>query len=223
MLGINSLELGDPTKRNINTTGQNNTAKLAYLARVNYDYKNRYYLSASVRRDGNSVFAEGMKYGTFKALSAAYTISQEDFFKNSLGFFNFFKLRASYGENGNPSIGAYATFPGISTSNYLLGTTPVNTIYPNRLGNSALKWEKTSGIDFGLDFGILKNVINGSFDYYNSNTNDLLLSRAIPIMNGFTSVDDNVGKVHNWGIEMQLNSTTLQLKISAGHPPLIFG
>lgn len=209
VLGINSLELGDPTKRSINT-GENELSKLAYLARVNYVYKSRYYLTASIRKDGNSVFADGGKYGVFRAVSAAYALSEEDFFRNNMKAFNFLKLRASYGETGNPSIGAYYTFPGVSTSNYLFGTTPVNTTYPNRFGNSALRWEKTRGLNFGLDFGVFKNLLSGTVDYYNSNTTDLLLSRAIPVMNGFVNVDDNIGKVHNWGLELSLTSQNIR-------------
>ena len=209
VLGVNGLDFGDPTKRNI-TVGDNQQTQLAYLARANYVYRGRYHLSASVRRDGNSVFAEGYKYGTFRSVAAAYTISEEDFFRDRISAINYLKLRASYGENGNPAIGSYATFPGIGTSNYLFGTTPVNTSYPSRLGNKELKWEKTASANFGLDFGVLKNRISGSLDYYNSNTTDLLLRRAIPIMNGFTDVDANIGKVHNWGVEIQLNSQNIQ-------------
>ncbi|MGZ3837475.1 MAG: SusC/RagA family TonB-linked outer membrane protein [Flavisolibacter sp.] len=211
VLGVNSLELGDPTKRNVNT-GDNQQDKLAYLARVNYVYKNRYYLSGSIREDGNSVLAEGHKYGVFKALSAAYAISEEDFFQKRFPLVNFLKLRASYGETGNPSITPYGTISGISTSNYLFGTTPANTIYPNNLANKALKWEKTSGLDFGVDFGIWKNIISGTIDYYNTDTKDLLLNRFIPVMNGFTGVLDNIGKVHNWGVEVQLRSQNLSTK-----------
>lgn len=211
VLGINSLELGDPTKRSINT-GENQQSQLAYLARVNYAYKGRYNLSASIRRDGNSVFGEGFKYGVFRSIAAGYSISDEAFFKNALPLFDYLKLRVSYGENGNPAIGSYATFPGVGTSNYLFGTTPVNTTYPNRLANKSLKWEKTGGSNVGLDFGILKNRLSGTFDYYNSTTTDLLLSRAIPIVNGFTTVEDNIGEVHNWGLEAQLTSQNVTTK-----------
>lgn len=211
VLGVNSLELGDPTKRVI-STDRSQLVQLAYMGRVNYVYKGRYHLSASIRRDGYSGFAEGNKYGDFRSLAAAYTISEENFFKNSAPFINFLKFRASYGENGNPTIGAYATFPSVSTSNYLFGTTPVNTYYPSRLANEGLKWERTAALNFGVDFGIFRDVVSGSVDYYNSNTNDLLLRRAIPSLNGFTRVDANIGQVHNHGLEIQLKSNNINRK-----------
>ena len=201
-LGLNSLELGDPSKRNVNT-GDTKISQLAYLARVNYTYKNRYLLSASIRRDGYSAFAEGNKYGNFKSVAAGWTISQESFFRN-VKWADFLKVRASYGETGNPSIGAYATLATIGTSSYLFGTTPVNTTFAGRLPNEALKWETSSGLNIGLDFTLFKNFLNGSVDYYNSDTRDLLIGRAIPITNGFGNVNDNIGKINNKGIEIKL-------------------
>jgi TonB-linked SusC/RagA family outer membrane protein len=182
------------------------------MGRINYVYKQRYHLSASIRKDGYSGFASGNQYGTFRALAAAWTVSEESFLKNNLSFFNFLKLRASYGENGNPTVGAFATFPKISTSNYLFGTNPVNTAYVNRLANKNLKWETTTSFNLGIDFSIFKDVVSGNIDYYNSNTTDLLIRRAIPVMNGFTTVDDNLGKNHNAGLEIQLNTNNINTK-----------
>lgn len=211
VLGVNSLELGDPTKRSI-STGLNKLDQLAYMARVNYVYKQRYHLSASIRKDGYSGFATGNQYGTFRALAAAWTASGETFVEDNLPFVNFLKLRASYGENGNPTVGAYATFPNIATNNYLFGTNPVNTASVNQLANKALKWETTTSFNIGMDFSIFKDVVSGNIDYYNSNTTNLLIRRAIPIMNGFTTVDDNLGKNHNSGIEIQLNTNNIATK-----------
>jgi len=211
VLGVNSLELGDPTKRSV-STGIDQLDQLAYMARVNYVYKQRYHLSASIRKDGYSGFATGNQYGTFRALAAAWTASGESFVRDNLPFVNFLKLRASYGENGNPTVGAYATFPSIGTSNYLFGTNSVNTAYVNRLANKNLKWETTTSLNFGMDFSIFKDVVHGNIDYYNSNTTDLLIRRAIPIMNGFTTVDDNLGKNHNSGLEIQLNTNNVNTK-----------
>ncbi|MGZ5246664.1 MAG: SusC/RagA family TonB-linked outer membrane protein [Flavitalea sp.] len=211
VLGVNALELGNPETRTVNTN-QSELSQLAYMARMNYVYRGRYHLSASIRKDGYSGFAVGNKYGTFKSLAAAYTISEENFFKNSVSFMNFLKLRASYGENGNPTIGAFATFPSVATSNYLFGVTPVNTIYANRLANRGLKWESTTAFNIGIDFGFFRNRISGNIDYYNSETRDLLLSRSIPVMNGFATVDANIGKVHNTGWEVQLSTKNVETK-----------
>jgi len=211
VLGVDALELGDPTKRGI-STDKSQLAQLAYMARVNYVYKQRYHLSASIRRDGYSGFAQGNQYGTFRAIAAAWTASQESFIKESLPFVDHLKFRASYGENGNPTVGAYATFPTVGTNNYLFGTNTENTSYASRLANKNLKWETTTSFNFGLDFSVFGDLLNGNIDYYNSNTTDLLIRRAIPVMNGFTTVDDNLGKNHNSGLEIQLNSNNIRTK-----------
>ena len=211
VLGINSLELGDATKRDINTSNTE-LAQLAYMARVNYVYKQRYHLSASIRRDGYSGFATGNQYGAFRAIAAAWTASEESFVKDNLAFVDHLKLRASYGENGNPTVGAYATFPTVGTSSYLFGTSPVNTAFVNKLANKDLKWETTTSFNFGVDFSLFGNILGGNIDYYNSNTTDLLIRRAIPVMNGFTTVDDNLGKNHNSGLEIQLNSNNIRTR-----------
>lgn len=206
VLGINSLELGDPTKRTINTD-DNRLATLAYLARLNYTFNNKLNLSASVRKDGYSGFAEGNKYGVFPAISGGYTISNEPFFTNNV--VNYLKLRLAYGEIGNASIGRYGTFPNIGTSNYLFGITPVLTSYVSNLANKNVGWERTSSLNAGIDFGIVRNVLSGSIDVYKSNTYDLLLSRAIPSISGFTNVRGNIGKLANKGFELGLTSKNM--------------
>lgn len=207
VLGVNALQLGDPTKRVI-STGDSKLSQLAYLARINYGFRDKINLSGSIRKDGYSGFAEGNKYGVFKAVSGAYTISNEKFFKNN--FVNYLKLRLSYGETGNPSIGAFATFPSIGTSLYLFGTDPVNTSYVNVLANKSLSWEKTGSYNLGLEFGILGDIIRGEVNYYGSKTSNLLLSRSIPSTNGFTRVNSNIGKVGNRGFELQINSRNIE-------------
>jgi TonB-linked SusC/RagA family outer membrane protein len=206
VLGINSLELGDPTKRTVNT-GESRVAKLAYLARLSYVFDNRIDFSASIREDGYSGFAEGNKYGVFPAASIGYTISNESFFKNN--FANFLKLRLSYGEIGNPSIGVYSTFPNIGTSNYLFGNVPVVTAFVSNLANKEVGWERTATLNLGLDFGILKNTLSGSVNLYRANTYDLLLNRVIPSTTGFTNVAGNIGKLANKGLEVELTSKNI--------------
>lgn len=211
ILGLNSLERGDPTKRSVNTD-DSRLSQLAYLARVNYVFQNKYLLSGSFRRDGYSAFAAGNKYGNFYSLAGAWTISQEGFFKKALPFAEYLKLRVSYGQTGNPSISAYSTLATIGTSSYLFGTTPVNTTYPNRLPNEALKWETSASTNFGIDFTFFHNFLAGSIDFYNAQTKNLLIERAIPTTNGFSSVKDNIGKVENKGIEVQLTTHNITRK-----------
>lgn len=205
VLGVNSLELGNPANYTVNTD-MNELYQMASMARLNYSYKNRYYASFSIRQDGYSGYAEGHKYGTFRAGSVAWTISDEPYVHRNYKYIDNLKLRVSYGENGNPSIGAYATFPSInSSSTILLGGTTQRVVFLNNLANKNLDWEKTTALNIGLDFSLFKNFVSGTVNVYNSNTTNLLLSRAIPIINGFTTVLDNIGKVNNKGIELQLN------------------
>ncbi len=206
VLGVNSLELGNSANYQVNTNF-NELYQMAYMARLNYVYKNRYHASLSIRQDGYSGYAEGHKYGIFRAGAVAWTASQESFIKDNLKFIDNLKFRLSFGENGNPSVGAYATFPTINSSNViLLGGTTQRALYANNLANKNLDWEKTTALNFGADFSIFNHVLSGTFNIYNSNTTNLLLSRSIPIINGYSTVLDNIGKINNKGFELQLNS-----------------
>ncbi|MFV0590566.1 MAG: SusC/RagA family TonB-linked outer membrane protein [Draconibacterium sp.] len=208
VLGVNSLELGNPANFQIDTDFRE-LYQLAYMARLNYIYKGRYYVSGSIRRDGYSGYAEGHKYGMFRSGALAWTASEEPFIKNNLHFIDNLKFRLSLGENGNPSVGEYSTFPSIGKTDIYIGGQTSKGIYANKLANKSLDWEKTTALNFGIDFAILKNRLSGTIDLYNSNTTDLLLDRAVPIFNGFTSVLDNIGKVNNKGIELQFNSSNI--------------
>lgn len=210
-LGVNALELGNPEKRGVET-GKSVLSQLAYMARFNYAYKQRYHLSASVRRDGYSGFAEGNKYGNFFSAAGAWTISNEDFFRNNVNLVNYLKLRLSYGQNGNPSVGSYSTFSKMGSGLYLFGDETVNTSASSGLANKALSWERTGAWNVGLDFSMFNDRLSGNIDYYKSKTVDLLLNRAIPIMNGFQNVSDNIGEVANWGLEFSLKSVNIQTK-----------
>lgn len=209
VLGVNSLQLGSADQQS-GYTQESQLQQLAYLARLNYVYKKRYHLSGSIRKDGYSGFASGNKYGVFRSIAGAWTLSEESFIKDNWKFANFLKFRVSYGENGNPSIGPYATFPTIATDQYLFGTQTVNTAYVNKLANKSLKWEQTNSLNFGLDFAFFENRFNGTINYYDSKTTNLLINRSIPTMNGFSSVSDNLGELNNKGLEIELNSVNIK-------------
>ncbi len=210
-LGVDALELGNVANRGVET-GKTILSQLAYMGRFNYVYKQRYHLSGSVRRDGYSGFADGHKYGDFYSLAGAWTLSQEGFFRDNIKFIDYLKLRLSYGENGNPSVGSYSTFSKMGSGSYLFGSTSVKTSAASNLANKNLSWERTGAWNVGLDFAVLNERLSGNVDYYNSNTTNLLLNRAIPIMNGFQNVSDNIGKINNWGVEFSLNSQNIVSK-----------
>jgi TonB-linked SusC/RagA family outer membrane protein len=179
----------------------------SYFARVQYGYKDKYLLSASIRSDGSSRFGSSTKFGVFPAASLAWRVIQEDFMKN-IHAVSDLKLRASYGVNGNLPNADYASIPQISTSNYVFGTTPGVAIgqAPSNVVNPFLQWEKSHTYDFGLDFGFFDNRITGSFDYYNKTSDHLLLNVPIEETTGFGSLFTNIGAIQGIGQELEVTT-----------------
>ena len=184
---------------------------LSQMGRLNYGFDGKYLLTLTARRDGFSGFGTTKKYGVFPSAAVAWNIHKESFFKNS-AVINNLKLRASYGVNGNQAVSAYSSLAGLSSAPYLTGSTVLPGYVPNGLANEQLGWESTKSLSLGLDFGILKNRIQGSIDYYSAKTSDLLLNRAIPSVQGFTRILQNIGKTANTGIELGLTTINVQNK-----------
>ena len=189
------------------------TQAVGYLARLNYNYASKYYITGNFRRDGFSAFAEGHKWGNFFGASAAWVLSNEQFIKN-LNFFNFLKLRLSWGQNGSRNISAGATQAtmGKATSNNgaitmtWLGDASTLGMTLTNLPNRNLTWATVEKLNLGIDFSIVNNRINGSFDIYSGRTTNMLVARSAPYISGFNDVNDNVGLVTNRGIEFTLNT-----------------
>ena len=187
---------------------------ISYLARLNYDYKYKYILTASFRRDGTSRFAPQHQWGTFPSVSAAWRISEEDFFKN-VSTISELKLRGSYGVTGNFSIGNYAWQSVLAASNYNFGAGDgaIATGYaPNNFSNPNLTWETNKQLGGGVDIGLLKNRIYLSADIYRRVTSDLLYSRPIPGNSGFNTYTGDIGNVENKGLELDLRTTNINGK-----------
>ena len=185
----------------------------ALMARLNYSFKERYVLTASVRRDGYSAFGLQNPRATFPAMALGWVLSDEKMMK-PFTWLNYAKLRVSYGFNGNRDIGRYLALSDLSTGKYQFitgsGTVlSVAQLYVNRQANPGLKWEKTEAVNFGFDFSILDNRLGGSIDVYKKETKDLLINRALPDVSGFTNVLSNLGQIDNKGIEISLNSTNI--------------
>lgn len=207
----------DPASASSSTPGRTRTitSAVAYLARLNYNYASKYYVTANFRRDGYSVFADGHKWGNFYGASAAWVISNEDFMKG--GPFDFLKLRLSYGENGSRTIGAYATTASVvntvsnggTMTNTWLGGASAYGVRVNKIANKSLTWATSTKLDLGVDFSVLNNRINGSLDLYAGNTFDMLVGRSAPYYSGFSSVNANAGQVSNKGIELVVNSVNI--------------
>lgn len=181
---------------------------ISYLARLNYSFKGRYMLSASIRRDGSSRFGSNNKWGNFPSFSAGWIVTEEDFMKK-IGPLSFMKVRASYGLVGNNNIGNYTHYNRVSSSNTVFGGTSSSGTTVSNLGNDNLGWERTRQLDLGLDLGFLNNRINFTYDYYKKITTDLLYELPIPQESGFSRFIGNVGKLKFWGHEFTLNTNNL--------------
>ena len=194
-------------------SGKNTSTIFSYLGRVNYGFDNRFLLTGSFRYDGSSKFAEGHKWGFFPSGALAWKISNEDFIKN-LDVFSDLKLRLSWGRTGNQAIGSNNSQPLLgSTQVGTIGDVKIFPIGPTSPGNKDLRWETTTQKNIGLDFGVLKNRITGSIDYYEQVTTDLLLSFQMPSTSGFSSLVRNAGAIQNNGIELSLQSQNLRGKL----------
>ncbi|WP_439881785.1 SusC/RagA family TonB-linked outer membrane protein [Pontibacter sp. MBLB2868] len=174
---------------------------LSYFARANYKLYNKYLFSLSARVDGSSRFGADNKYGVFPAIGLGWIISDESFM-DGIDFLSFLKLKTSYGITGNQEIGNFSSrglYSGISYA----GT---SGIIPISVENPDLQWETTKQFDAGISFGFLNDRISGTLDYYQKNTQDLLLDVQVPATTGFTSITKNVGKLENKGWELSLTS-----------------
>lgn len=211
-LSYNSLwyALQNGAKTNKTQSKYTKTSLMSYLARLNYNYKGKYYVTASMRYDGSSKLAEGHKWGGFFAGALAWRITEEEFMKD-IDWLNNLKLRVSFGQSGNDNVGAYQTQGSISGAQYYsFGTNDVIGYVPNNLRNMELGWERTTEYNIGVDFGFLNNRISGSFEYYNRLTEDLIMNKTLPITLGYSSVKANVGSVRNKGFEFVLNTENIR-------------
>ncbi|UEG51677.1 TonB-dependent receptor [Mucilaginibacter daejeonensis] len=185
-------------------------AIVSFMGRINYDFKSKYLLTLTMRSDGSSTLAPGNKYHLFPSAAAGWNISEENFMK-SINAITSLKLRAGYGMVGNAAVSPYQTLGGLAIFNYNYGTTNVTGTYPNNVPNPALGWEYTTSLNLGLDFGLLKDRINGSVDVYHQRTNDLILPQNLPITTGYTAQFlANVGKTENKGLEVTINSVNIK-------------
>ena len=206
---IGSAPIRDP---NLNRSDANEIGLQSVLGRVNYNYKGKYYFTASVRSDGSSKFAPGNKWGTFPSAAVAWNVDREAFFQKALPAVSTFKLRSSYGLTGNNGIPPFQSQATLSTVTYQFGSSLVTGLASSRLPNELLTWEKTKQFDVGLELGLLKDRFNISMDYYSKNTYDLLLAKPISYVSGFESAFYNVGSMINKGFEFTLNSLNMKKK-----------
>lgn len=192
------------------TSTESQWSLLSYLGRVNYNYDDKYFISASIRSDGSSRFGANNKWGYFPAVSGGWLISNESFFK--VKAISELKARVSYGTSGNFQIANYASYDLLSSNGYVLGNgngTSVNGVGLSQPANPDLTWEKTVQLNAGVDIGLFSNRIYLSADYYRATTSNLLLNVPVALSSGFGTALKNIGKVRNTGVEFGLNTRNL--------------
>ncbi|GAB4000255.1 TonB-dependent receptor [Spirosoma daeguense] len=188
----------------INTWNQtvNEWSIISYLARINYGFKDKYLLTATVRSDGSSRFGLQSRYATFPSIAGAWRISEEEFLRNN-PIINSLKLRVSYGRSGNNNIGDYSHLASITPGSYVFGNTQVTASYVG-LSNPYLTWEESEQVDGGLDLELLNGRVSFTLDYYNKISRNMLLNDVIPAITGFNTQVVNKGNVRNRGVEISL-------------------
>jgi TonB-linked SusC/RagA family outer membrane protein len=180
----------------------------SYMARVTYDYKGKYLVTLTARRDGSSRFGENTKWGNFPGVALGWNLHQEGFMKD-LTWLDEFKVRASYAQVGNQGLSPYQTQGLMARTSYAWNTNAAYGYRPSTIGNPDLKWETSTSQNLGVDFSIWRGRISGSAEYYQTNTTDLLLSDQLPASTGFTAVTRNVGETMNRGIELSLTTNNI--------------
>jgi TonB-linked SusC/RagA family outer membrane protein len=205
--GFNNLGNSDPA-RSIVSSDYSGFQIASFFGRINYDYKDKYLLTLVGRTDGSSVFAPGNKYEFYPSVAAAWKISEEEFMQNQ-SFFQDLKLRASWGRSGNQAIGPYRTLGVLAEANTTLNGAEVPGRTLGRPSNPKLKWETTTSLDIALEASLFGGRLFTEFNYYQKETNDLLLDVTIPRQTGFTSQLQNVGALENKGWELLVNSTNI--------------
>lgn len=184
---------------------------LSFFARGNYNYDNRYLLTATIRADGSTVFSAKNKWGFFPSFSAAWRVSEEAFMKD-IHWISNFKVRLGWGTVGNDRISNYLSLDLYTANKYGVGSNTTTVLTPKQLKNSNLKWEGSTTTNLGLDLGFFDNRLNVTADFFIKNTKDLLLAQSLAQETGFDSQMQNVGKIRNKGIELSFNSTNIQTR-----------
>ncbi len=205
-----NTELGNFTTINSSTSSLDRYTIESYFSRVNYDYKGKYFVSGSIRRDGNSRFAEQSRWGTFWSVGGGWNIDRENFMKN-ISWINQLKLRSSYGVVGvADGIGFYA-YQGLynfANNANEPGIVQSQTAFLNR----ELTWETNKQFDIALEFSLFKNRLNGTVEYYNRVSSDLLFAVPQPLSSGALTINQNTATMFNKGIEIQLTGDVVKNK-----------
>ncbi len=214
-LGLNGLHYASTQKISLNNWKRTN---IGYFGRASYSFDDTYYMTASYRRDGSSVFGANNKWGNFWAIGTAWRITNEPFIKG-VAFLDDMKIKLSWGKNGNQGLTQYSTLSQVATGHsggiyYPFGNSgkPSYGINQSTIGNSDLGWETTEAWNMGFESTWLNSRLFVDVDVYFSKTYDQIFSRSIPVMTGFASMYSSMGEVKNRGVEATVRTVNIQNK-----------
>ncbi len=204
---------GLPTaESNIPTVSASSRGLLSFVARLQYDFNHRYYLTASARADGSTVFGANNKWAWFPAMALGWNLHEEDFMEFVPKLSNL-KARLSYGSVGNEAIGTYRSLSTAVQRDYLFNDVKrIGYVPGDYLPNPNLKWETSTTLNAALDFGFFNERLSGTVEYYNTRTKDLLAELSLQADIGYTRMLRNVGEVQNQGIELSVNGILVEKK-----------
>lgn len=216
---LDDMGIGTPSASDSYLNDDDNL--LSFFARVNYDYKDKYLLSATLRADGSSKFSADNKWGIFPAVSAAWRLGEEEFIKK-LNIFSDLKFRIGYGLAGNNRIGSYNSLALFSSVLTAMGDALVPGYASSVIPNKDLKWEANKTFNMGFDFGFLEQRITVSPEFYINRSSDLLLSTRLPMSSGYETMMVNAGETKNMGIDLTVNTQNIVTKDFSWNTTLTF-
>lgn len=208
-IGLDDMSLGIP--RTIQSGVNFDDRLLSFFGRANYNYKEKYLLTATVRADGSSKFSDNNKWGIFPSVSAAWRLVEEPFVKG-LKVFSDLKFRVGYGLAGNNRVASYKSLDILEQAGYPTGDTMSPGYAPSAIASNDLKWESNATLNIGLDMGFLEQRIIISPEFYINKSSNLLLNSRVPSSSGFVNMLRNVGKTRNVGMDLTVSTTNIQKK-----------
>lgn len=214
------MSYADPALAPVLSGGEQTRGLLSYMGRLNYAYKDRYLLTATIRRDGSSVLAN--KWHNYPAFAVGWNVTNESFMQDFTNILSSLKLRIGYGQTSNQAVDPYTTLGGVVNTvgiaggtvplRYNFGQNQVQGFLAARIPDKTLGWEYTATTNVGIDFGFLNDRFTGSIEYYNAQTTDLLFSLRLPITAGYEqNYLTNIGGMENKGLEIVLSGEVLRL------------
>lgn len=201
--GVNNISVGTSVSQY--STQRWAANRLSFLSRINYTLFKKFLITATLRADGSDKFGKGNRWGYFPSAALAWKMSNEPFIKNIRAISNL-KLRVSYGTTGNERIPPYTYLAQLNPAFYASNDNLIFGLAPSTLPNPDLKWETTKQLNAGIDLGLFRGRINLTADVYKKITTDLLLNAPIPSQSGFNSQFQNIGRIDNSGLELQISS-----------------